>query len=89
MRNVHGEGSARRVLWIEQKHPGLEYYDALRLALVKRGLNVTDAAPSSRHPGRFGEAVDHFSPDAALVGFGGVWGPFLSTFSPPEGAAAP
>lgn len=55
------------VLWIEQSHPGIGYYDALLQPLGRHGLNVTEWRPH-RHGVAFMDALKGH--DVALVGFG-------------------
>ena len=44
------------VLWIEQSHPGIGYYDALLQPLGRHGLNVTEWRPH-RHGVAFMDAL--------------------------------
>ena len=55
------------ILWIEQAHPALGYYDAVQAALVRRGHNVSEWKP--RRGGiSMTDALQ--GRDVALVGFG-------------------
>lgn len=59
--------SPLRVLWIEQSHPGLGYYDALQHELSRRGHNVTVWSKHRKSP-RLNHAL--IGMDVALVAFG-------------------
>ena len=70
-----------RILWIEQRHSALDYYDALQHALTQRGHNVTEFLPSSRSNLAASVAAQH---DVALLGFGWMFGelPLTRTIRP-------
>ena len=59
-----------RVLWVEQRHSNLEYYDALRYALVRRGVNITDATHSRDKAWLSAPLASAQPVDAVLLGFG-------------------
>ena len=60
--------SQPRVLWVEQRHSNLEYYDALRHALVQRGINIIDL----QHKQGIASALPQL--DVVLLGFGWMSG---------------
>ena len=63
-----------RVLWVEQKHSSLEYYDALRHALVRRGVNITDATHSRDKAWLSAPLASAQPVDVVLLGFGWMSG---------------
>ena len=71
------EDGPLRVLWVEQRHGDLEYYDALRVALTQRArVNITRELTPSRDPAWLSsEILSPLSPpDCVLLGFGWMSG---------------
>lgn len=64
--------SAPRVLWIDIKHGGLDYYDAFRKALIARGLQMVEHELDAR--GWEPMVTSLKSSDAAILGFGWMSG---------------
>lgn len=63
---------APKLLWVDQSHGGLEYYDALRRALVQLGVHVNEWTFRKGGQATLSSALS--SVDAVLLGFGWMSG---------------
>ena len=61
-----------RILWLEENHPAMSYYDAIKIALEARGHNVSQYRHHSRNP--LSGTLREGPFDAVLVGFGWMQG---------------
>lgn len=61
--------SPLRIAWLEQQHPNLGYYDAIRHELTRRGHAVVVARPVKTH-GKLNLTWIRSSVDVVLLGFG-------------------
>ena len=61
-----------RILWLEENHPAMSYYDAIKTALEARGHNVSQYRHHSRNP--LSGTLREGPFDAVLVGFGWMQG---------------